>query len=108
MTAGALVLAKSVLGGLHHELLDCSGAGDCIAGVRQDSGARRHTPPDRTAPDAISAEHSLLDEEYARPLAEALVLEREASVAANSAVSRAEIGARLQSIKSARAARMPH
>jgi enoyl-CoA hydratase len=59
-------------------------------------------------PATLNAYKRLLDEEYARPLAEALVLEREASVAANSAVSRAEIGARLQSIKSARAARMPH
>jgi len=57
-------------------------------------------------PATLNAYKRLLDQEYECTLADALVLEREASLAANSAVSRAEIDARLQSIKNARAARM--
>ena len=56
-------------------------------------------------PETLNAYKRLLDEEYERTLADALVLERAASLAANSAVSRADIDARLQSIKNARAAR---
>ena len=56
-------------------------------------------------PETLNAYKRLLDEEYEHPLADALVLERDASMAANSAVSRAEIDARLQSIKRSRTAR---
>jgi len=54
MAAGVLVLAKSVLGGLHQRVLDCNDAGDCIVDVGQDSGLRR-TKRARRAPSRTTA-----------------------------------------------------
>jgi enoyl-CoA hydratase len=56
-------------------------------------------------PSALIAYRRLLDDEYARTMGDALVLEREASLAANTSVTRDEIDARLSANKAARAAR---
>ena len=56
-------------------------------------------------PATLVACKRLLDDEYACTMGDALVLEREASLAANTLVSREEIDARLLANKAARAAR---
>jgi enoyl-CoA hydratase len=56
-------------------------------------------------PQTLKAYRRLLDEECEHPLGDALTLERNASMTANSPVTRAQIDARLQSIKRSRTAR---